>query len=223
MRWIVGTSIRARRFVAVLAVGMIVFGVVQLRHMPVDVLPEFSPPTVEVQTEALGLSAPEVEQLITVPLEQDLLDGVAWLDTIHSDSSPGLSRIEMIFEPGTDILQARRVVQERLSQAAGLPNVSLPPQMIQPLSSTGRIMMVRLSSQQLSPIETTGNALWASPLSFVEASTPGTGGFIDTANQRLSIQHLQPITTARELAEVPIEERNGTVVRLWDVAIWASA
>ena len=61
--------------------------------MPRDVLPEFGPPTVEVQTEALGLSADEVEQLITVPLEQDLLNGVAFLDFIRSESVPGLSKI----------------------------------------------------------------------------------------------------------------------------------
>ena len=52
-----------------------------------------TPPTVEVQTEALGLSATEVEQLITVPLEQDLLNGIAWLKDIRSESVPGLSPI----------------------------------------------------------------------------------------------------------------------------------
>ena len=62
-------------------------------------LPEFSPPYVEIQTEALGLSAEEVEQLITVPMEQDLLNGVPWLDTIRSESVPGLSSIVLIFEP----------------------------------------------------------------------------------------------------------------------------
>ena len=66
---------------------------------PVDVLPEFSPPHAEIQTEALGLSAEEVEQLITVPLEQDLLAGVPWLDTMRSESIPGLSSIELIFRP----------------------------------------------------------------------------------------------------------------------------
>ena len=55
--------------------------------------PSSRPPTVEIQTEALGLSAAEVEQLITVPLEQDLLNGVAFLDDIRSESVPGLSRI----------------------------------------------------------------------------------------------------------------------------------
>ena len=54
----------------VYAAGVLALGATQLRNMPVDVLPEFGPPTVEVQTEALGLSAPEVEQLITVPMEQ---------------------------------------------------------------------------------------------------------------------------------------------------------
>jgi Cu/Ag efflux pump CusA len=82
--WIVAWSLRSRGVVVVLAGALLVLGATQLRHLPVDTLPEFSPPMVEIQTEALGLSAAEVEQLITVPLEQDLLNGVAWLDTIRS-------------------------------------------------------------------------------------------------------------------------------------------
>ena len=271
MRWIVGSSMRARGFVAVIALAIVAIGAWQLRSVHVDSLPEFSPPTVQIQTEALGLSAPEVEQLITVPLELDLLAGIPWLDTMRSASIPGLSSIELVFDPGTDLLRARQVVQERLTQAAGLPNVSGPPQMLQPLSSTGRIMMIKVSSASVTPIElsvlarwtirprilgvpgvanvsiwgqrerqlqvqvdpdrlrahdltldevieTSGNALWASPLTFLEASTPGTGGFIDTAQQRLGIQHLQPITTAADLAEVPIDTSGGTTLRLGDVA-----
>jgi CzcA family heavy metal efflux pump len=271
MRWLLGWSLRARGTVVALSVVAMVFGVAQVRHTKLDSLPEFGPPIVKVQTEALGLSAPEVEQLITVPLEQDLLDGVAWLAAIRSQSLPGLSSIQMIFEPGTDLLRARQVVQERISQAAGLPNVSTLPQMLQPESSTSRAMIVGLSSDTVSPIEmsvltrwtirprllgvpgvanvaiwgqrerqlqvqvdpeelrrfgislqqvieTTGNALWASPLTFLEANTPGTGGFIDTNNQRLGIQHLQPIRTADDLARVPIEDQQGTTLHLSDVA-----
>src|ERR687893_2759239 len=135
MRWIVDSSLKARGLVFALGAVVLFLGATQLRDMPVDVLPEFTPPTVEVQTEALGLSAAEVEQLITVPLEQDLLNGVAFLETIRSESLPGLSNIEMIFEPGTDELDARQVVAERLTQAAvGLPGVqSSLPQMLQPL------------------------------------------------------------------------------------------
>src|SRR2546422_4399679 len=67
-------------------------------------------------------------------------------------------------------------------------------------------------------ISTTGNALWASPLSFVEASTPGTGGFVDMSNQRLAIQHVLPITTAQNLASVSIEDTEGRTLRLDQVS-----
>ena len=67
-------------------------------------------------------------------------------------------------------------------------------------------------------IETTGNALWVSPLSFVEASTPGTGGFIDTPNQRLGVQHISPLTTADDLASVTVRVAGGRTTRLGDIA-----
>jgi Cu/Ag efflux pump CusA len=72
------------------AVGVLAIGIVQPRSAPVDVLPEFSPPYAEVQIEALGLSAEEVEQLITVPLEADLLNGVEGVKVIRSESLPNL-------------------------------------------------------------------------------------------------------------------------------------
>ncbi|MGI9332992.1 MAG: efflux RND transporter permease subunit, partial [Gammaproteobacteria bacterium] len=71
--------------------------------------PEFSPPYVEVQTEALGLAAAEVEQLITGPLEADLLNGVAWLQSIHSESIPSLSSVKMFFEPGVQLVTRRAI------------------------------------------------------------------------------------------------------------------
>ena len=67
MRGLVGSSLQFRYLVVVVAAVAMIVGIVQLRDMPVDVLPEFSPPYVEIQTEALGLSAEEVEQMITVP------------------------------------------------------------------------------------------------------------------------------------------------------------
>ncbi|MEK6720723.1 MAG: efflux RND transporter permease subunit [Chloroflexota bacterium] len=269
MRSIVGTGLRFRMLVLGLAATMMIFGVVQLGSIPVDALPEFAPPYVEVQTEALGLSAEEVEQLITVPLEADLLHGVAWLDEITSQSVPGLSSIVLLFEPGTDVLRARQMVAERLTQAHALPNVSKPPTMLQPLSSSSRVMLVGLSSQEVSlidmsvlarwtmrprllgvpgvanvaiwglrerqlqvlvdpdrlrhervplqqVIETAGNALWVSPLTYIEAATPGAGGFIDTANQRIGIQHTLPIRGPEDMARIPIEEKPGLV--LGDVA-----
>jgi Cu/Ag efflux pump CusA len=278
MRGLVAASLRAKRGVIAAAAVIFAFGVWQVRQADLNSLPEFTPTVVEVQTEALGLSAEEMEQLITVPLEQDLLNGVAWMESIRSQSVPGLSSIVMQFEPGTDLYRARQVVQERLNEAHALPNVAKVPAMLQPQSSTSRAMMISLSSKELSPIElgvlarwtvvprltgvpgvsnvviwgqkerqlqvlvdparlaaagvtldqvisTTGNALWASPLTFLEASTPGTGGFIDQNNQRLGVQHLSPIKTADELARVAIEDSEsstgaapGAPLRLGDVA-----
>ena len=60
MRWIVSSSMKLRLLVVAIAAAMMFLGIMQLRGMPVDVLPEFAPPFVEIQTEALGLSAEEV-------------------------------------------------------------------------------------------------------------------------------------------------------------------
>src|SRR2546428_8788914 len=132
MRRIVNSSLRFRVAVAAAAVGVMFFGLTQLGHAPVDIYPEFAPPYIEVQTEALGLSSNEVEQMITVPLEADLLNGVAWVKDIRSESVPGLSSITLVFEPGTSLFRARQAVQERLAQAFAIPNVSKPPPMLQP-------------------------------------------------------------------------------------------
>ena len=69
-------------------------------------------------------------------------------------------------------------------------------------------------------VETAGNALAVSPLTFLEASAPGTGGFIDTPNQRLGIRHVLPIVTPADLAQVAVDdtEDHGQALRLGDVA-----
>lgn len=267
IRWIVGSSIRYRYLVIAISVVLVLFGAFRLREMPVDVLPEFEPPFVEIQTEALGLSAEEVESLITLNLEE-ILSGTPWLQSIRSESILGLSSILLTFEPGTDIMRARQVVQENLSRAYTMPNVSKPPIMLQPLSVTNRAMMVGLTSQTISPIQmsvlarwmikprlmgisgvanvliwgqrkrqlqvqidperlqvlgitqdqiirTAGDALWVSPLTFLNASMPGTGGWIDTPNQRLGVRHVLPISYPEDLARTPVY---GTSLQLNEVA-----
>ncbi|HVF13068.1 MAG TPA: efflux RND transporter permease subunit, partial [Acidimicrobiales bacterium] len=96
-RKLINSSLRFHVAAVAVALGVVLFGLTQVRQAPVDVYPEFAPLLVEVQTEALGLSATEVEQLITVPLEADLLNGVAWVDDIRSASVPGLSSITLAF------------------------------------------------------------------------------------------------------------------------------
>ena len=89
MRWIVGTSLRFRFLVVAVSALMMFYGITQLGGMPVDVFPEFSPPKVEIQTFSLGLTATEVEEFVTVPLEQ-ALNGVPGLDVMRSRSVPDL-------------------------------------------------------------------------------------------------------------------------------------
>jgi CzcA family heavy metal efflux pump len=144
LRWLVGSSLKFRFLVVAAASALMFFGVQQLQHTSIDVFPEFAPPKVEIQTPALGLSATEVESLVTVPLEQ-VLNGVPGLDVIRSKSLEQLSSIEMIFEPGTDLLTARQLVGERIAIVAPrLPTWASPPFMIQPLSATSRVLKIGL-------------------------------------------------------------------------------
>jgi len=83
LRWVVGSSLKFRFVVVGLAAAMMFFGTLQLSDARVDVFPEFAPPKVEVQTPSLGLSASEVESLVTIPLEQSL-NGIPGLDVIRS-------------------------------------------------------------------------------------------------------------------------------------------
>jgi Cu/Ag efflux pump CusA len=273
IRGLVSGSVKLRGLVIGLAATILAVGIATLPDAPADVYPEFTPPYVEIQTESLGLSAAEVEQLITVPLEADLLNGVEGVDVIRSSSTPGLSSIVLVFEKGFDVYKGRQLVQERLTQLGGaaFPNVSKPAVMLPPLSSSSRVMMIGLNSDDLTPIQqsviarwtirprlmgvqgvanvavwgmrdqqiqvqvdpeklrrenvtlnqvirTAGNAQIASPISYLEASVPGTGGFIETPSQRLPIRNVfDNIASPETLGKVPVEDTRGRL-RLTDVA-----
>ena len=135
LRTIIETSLRYRFLVMACAGALLVVGGLRGRSMPADTFPEFAPPVVEVQTEAPGLAASEVERLVTLPVEE-LLSGVSWLKTLRSESVAGLSSVRLIFERGTDLMRARQLVQERLTLSYTIPTVAKAPVMLQPLSST---------------------------------------------------------------------------------------
>ena len=87
--------------------------------MPVDVFPEFAPPLVEIQTPCLGLSAEEVEELVTIPLEQ-ALNGVPGLDVMRSKSVAQLvGRQDDLSSAEPTCWRPGRLVQERMRQATG--------------------------------------------------------------------------------------------------------
>jgi CzcA family heavy metal efflux pump len=158
-RWIIGTSLQLRALIVGIAVTLVAFGAFQLQKMPVSVFPEFGAPVVEVQTEALGLSAEEVRSLVTLNIEE-ILSGVPWLESLESESVMGLSSIKLTFERGTDLNRARQMVQERMTLAYALPNVSSTPTMLQPLSATSRFLMIGLSSDSVEETDLSLLARW---------------------------------------------------------------
>src|SRR5215217_3384256 len=160
MRSIVKLSLRFRWIVLFLAAATLALGFVQLPQTKVDVFPEFAPPQVEIQTIALGNSSNEVEELITVPME-DQLNGIEGLAELRSKSVAQLSSIRLIFEQGADELKARQLVQERLSQITPtLPTWASPPFMMPALSATSRILKIGLTSDTVSPTDLSAIAYW---------------------------------------------------------------
>ena len=270
MRQIIATSLRFRFIVIALAVGLMIFGAAQVRAMPVDVFPEFAPPKVEIQTIAIGLAAEEVEQLVTVPIEQSLA-GIDGLETIRSKSVIQLSQVVLLFKPGTNELKARQLVAERLAQITpSLPTWAAPPVMLQPLSATSRVMKIGLSSDTVDQIDMSMISYWtirprllsvpgvaniaiwgeqidmlavqAIPdrmiekgvaltdimdavsetlddglLQFNPGNFTGTGGYVDTPNQRFVIRHVPPVVTVNDLGHVTVPGRDGAAVPLTDV------
>ncbi len=160
MRWLVSTSLQIRLIVVALALILLSVGGNTTANMPMDVFPEFAPPRVEVQTEVPGLSAQEVESLVTVPIE-NALNGTSYMTTLRSRSVLGLSSVLLIFENGTDIMLARQLVQERLALATReLPLVADPPVILSPLSSTSRILKIGMQSETFNQMQMTELALW---------------------------------------------------------------
>ena len=160
LRWVVASSLRFRYLVVAFAASLMFFGVGQLQRMPVDVFPEFAPPRVEIQTPCLGLSAAEVEALVTIPIEQ-ALNGIPSLETIRSKSVPQLSFIEMYFKQGTDELEARQLVTERMAAVIKtIPTWASPPVMMPPVSTTGRVVEVGLSSDTINLRDMSMIAYW---------------------------------------------------------------
>ncbi len=274
-RRIVAWSLKFRFIVLALGVAMMFIGADQMRHLRVDVFPEFAPPIVEIQTPCLGLAPTEVEALVTIPIEQSLA-GVPELKILRSKSVTDLSSVKLIFEHGADAMLARQRVQEGLAQIIGvIPKDVGPPVMLQPLSATARFMKIGLSSKtvplvkqsmmaywtirprllavpgvanvaiwgeridmlqvQVEParlrengvtvqevMDATSDALEVGLMSHSSGSFIGTGGFVETPNQRLNLVSVLPIVDPDGIGEVAIKGSKGKDLQIKDVAklVW---
>src|SRR5579871_618723 len=99
---IVHFSLKFRGVVVTLACVLVGYGIFVAAHSKLDVLPNFVPPEVVVETEAPGLSPEQVEVLVTKPLESTI-NGLVNMSSLRSESISGLSTITAVFKEGTDI------------------------------------------------------------------------------------------------------------------------
>ena len=203
MRWIVSTSLNYRFLVVAVGALLMALGFAILPSTRVDAFPEFAPPRVVIQTACLGLSTSDVEQLVTVPLEQ-ALNGVDGLDDMRSKSVPQLSAIELIFKPDVDELKARQLVQERMTAvASSLPTWAAPPVMLAPVSATGRAMQIGMTSKDHSLIQMSMSAYWTIRARLLQV--PGVAN-VALWGERLQMMQVQVEPPKMEARHVALNE-----------------
>ncbi len=153
IRHLVRLSIRYAGVVVALALLVVVYGVYRLFNADLNVFPEFSPSQVVIQTEAPGLSAELVETQVTARIEAALA-GVTGIESLRSQSIPGLSVVTLIFHERETVFRKRQLVTERLSLlAAQLPPGIGPPAMTPLTSSASTVLGVGLTSDTRSLME----------------------------------------------------------------------
>lgn len=158
LNWIVHFSLRFRGVIVALACLVIGYGIWVTAHAKLDVFPNFVPPEVTVQTEAPGMSSEQVEQLVTIPLEQTI-NGLGGMESMRSESIQGLSSITVVFAEGSDIFRSRAMLNEKL-QEVQLPLGVKSPQLSALTSATMDLLKVGLTSTNLSPMDLRTFADW---------------------------------------------------------------
>jgi len=142
-KWLLHSSLANRLLVLIASAVLVAYGGYTLLRTPVDVFRDLNKPTVTLMTEAGGMAAEEVEQLITFPLETTM-NGLPGVEAVRSTSSAGLSFLYVTFDWGTDIFRARQMVAERLSSMEeGLPEGVTPH--MGPISSImGEVLQIAI-------------------------------------------------------------------------------
>lgn len=157
---IVALSLRHPRLVTFAAALIIVFGGLLLSRAEFEVFPEFVPAQASVQVEAPGLTAEQVELLVTQPLEQ-AINGATGIAAVRSTSIQGLSVVDVTFRDGEDPYRARQVVAERIAEAAGRLPAGVAAPTLSPLtSSTMDLLKIGFVSETLSPAALRDLAQW---------------------------------------------------------------
>ena len=157
---IIGFSLQNRILVLVASVLLLIGGTYTAMHTEVDVFPDLNAPTVVIMTEANGMAAEEVEQLVTFPVET-AVNGATGVRRVRSSSTNGFSVVWVEFDWDTDIYLARQIVSEKLAVVSeSLPaNVSKPT--LGPQSSIlGEMLIVGLTADSTSMLDLRTIADW---------------------------------------------------------------
>ncbi len=144
---IVSWALRRRGVVIALAFVLLGYGVYSLTAAKYDILPNFAPAQVTIKTEAPGLSARQVERLVTQPIE-NAINGAPGLAVVRSKSIQGFSAITVVFQYTTHIYRIREILAQRLVGIRTiLPQGVRTPILSPPTSSTGTVLTVVLTSR----------------------------------------------------------------------------
>jgi len=160
MRWLVDLCVRFAGVIATLTLIALAAGIWATRSAPLDVFPDFVPSTVDIQTEAPGFTAQQVEQLVTKPIE-NAVNGATGIDAVRSESIPGLSVITIQFKDNIDLYNARQGISEHLSELGGALPLGVDTPRLSPLtSSTMDLLKIGLVSDGLDPYQLRDQAEW---------------------------------------------------------------
>ena len=150
---IIEVALQKRFFVVLIGLGLIVYGVYSTQKLNVDAFPDVTNIQVQINTEAPGLAAVEVEQLITFPIES-VMNGLPDVTEVRSISKTGLSVVTIVFKEGVDIFFARQLVLERLQLAKErIPEGLADPEMGPITTGLGQIYKYILVGKNKSPME----------------------------------------------------------------------
>lgn len=147
---IIRFSLQNRLFVLVVAVLLVIGGLYTAKNAEIDVFPDLNAPTVVVMTEAGGMAAEEVEQLVTFPIETSV-NGATGVRRVRSSSTAGFSVVWVEFEWDTDIYLARQIVSEKLATVSdALPDNVGSPTLGPQSSILGELLIIGLTADSTS-------------------------------------------------------------------------
>ena len=149
--YLIESSLRSRGFVFLVLLGLAALGVYSLLNLPIDAVPDITNVQVMALTSAPALGPEEVEQFITIPVE-NAMNGIPRIKEVRSFSQFGISGVTIVFQDGTDIYWARQQVGERLDQArSSIPQEFGQPEMGPIATGLGEIYQFEVRNAEGSP------------------------------------------------------------------------